>query len=209
MCDQLLAGPGFAVDQHGDVGVGQPANGAEHLLHRRRLADDLGRARLGGGGGQALLFLGMLEGALDQRHGLVDVERLGQVLEGAALVAGYRAVQVGVRGHDDHRQARVQLADACQQVEAAGPGHADVGDDHVRLLASQAGEYTVGTVETLGGHAFLLQGLFQYPADGTIVVDNPDGFTAAHGVVAPCSSGRKIENTVWPGWLSHSIRPWC
>ncbi len=39
---QLLAGAGLAVDQHGDIGVGQPADGAEHLLHGRCLADDVG-----------------------------------------------------------------------------------------------------------------------------------------------------------------------
>jgi hypothetical protein len=34
--DQLLAGAGLAVDQDGDVRARQPADGAEHLLHRRR-----------------------------------------------------------------------------------------------------------------------------------------------------------------------------
>ena len=175
MGDQLLAGTRFAVDQHGDVGMAEAADGAEYLLHRRRLADDLRRARLVRRQLQALLLLGVLVGALDQGDRLVDVERLGQVFEGAALVGGHRAVEVGMRGHDDHRQARMQFADLRQQVEAAGAGHADIGDDHVRLLPAEAADHAVGAVEAHRGHAFLLQGLFQYPADGAVVVDDPDG----------------------------------
>ncbi|MCY1432524.1 hypothetical protein D9M71_485250 [compost metagenome] len=189
--------------------MAEAADGAEDLLHGRRFADDLRGACLARRGFQALLFLGVLVGALDQGNRLVDVEGLGQVLEGAALVGSDRAVQVGVGGHDDHRQARVQVADLRQQVEATDARHADVRDDHVRLLPGEATEQAVGALETLRVHAFLLQGLFQDPADGPVVVDNPDGFSTAHDEEAPCSSGRKIEKTVWPGWLSHSIRPWC
>ncbi|MND82194.1 hypothetical protein D3C80_740170 [compost metagenome] len=111
--------------------------------------------------------------------------------------------------HDDHRQTRVLIANLRQQVQTTGTGHADIGDDHVRLLPSQAAHDPVGAVEALGGHAFLLQGFFQDPADGAVIVDDPDSFTTAHEAVAPCSRGRKIEKVVWPGWLSHSIRPWC
>ncbi|MNV65228.1 hypothetical protein D3C71_1579160 [compost metagenome] len=88
------------------------------------------------------------------------------------------------------------LADLRQQVEATGTGHTDVGNDHVRLLACQTPHDAIGAVEALGGHAFLLQGFFQDPADGAVVVDDPYGFTATHDGVTPCSSGRKIENTV-------------
>ncbi|MNF42372.1 hypothetical protein D3C84_234190 [compost metagenome] len=83
--------------------MAEATDGAEHFLHGRRFADDFRGARLAGWDFQALLLLGVLEGALDQRHGLVHVERLGQVLEGAALVGGHRAVQVGMGGHDDDR----------------------------------------------------------------------------------------------------------
>jgi hypothetical protein len=40
---QFLAGAAFAGDEHGDVALAQPADGAEHVLHGRRLAQHLGR----------------------------------------------------------------------------------------------------------------------------------------------------------------------
>ena len=145
--------------------MAQAANGPKHLLHGRRFADDF----RGGGQrrrhGQALLFLGVLIGALDQGHGVINIKRFGQVFECPALVGRHCAVQVGMSRHDDHRQARVLLADFGEQVQAAGTGHADIGNDHVRLLASQSAHDPIGTVETLCGHAFLLQGFFQDPAD--------------------------------------------
>ena len=44
--DQLLAGAGLAGDQHRDVGGRDLLDLAEHLLHRRRRADDLAEADL-------------------------------------------------------------------------------------------------------------------------------------------------------------------
>ena len=158
MGHQLLAGTRFAIDQHGDVGMAEATDGAEHLLHRRCLAYDLRCVMTVGRLLLVLLFLGVLVGALDQRHGVVDVERLGRYSK-APPVGSHRAVQVGVRGHDDHRQARVLLADLREHVQAAEAGHADVGDDHIRLLAGEAGQHAVSAVEALRGHAFLLQGL--------------------------------------------------
>ena len=145
--------------------MAQAANGTKHLLHRRGFADDFRRRGQRRRHGQALLLLGVLVGALDQRHGVIDIKRLGQVFECAALIGRYRAVQIGMSGHDDDRQARVLFADFGEQVQTAGAGHADIGNDHVRLLASQSAHDPIGTVETLCGHAFLLQGFFQDPAD--------------------------------------------
>ena len=110
---QFLAGAGFAVDQHRDVGAGQTANGAEYLLHGRRLTDDLGGFAFGF---RVLYRLAavLIDGALHQVHGLIHVEGLGHVFEGAALIGGYRTVQIGVGGHDDHRNAGVLAVDVVQ-----------------------------------------------------------------------------------------------
>jgi hypothetical protein len=46
------------------------------------------------------------DGPAHQVDGLVDVEGLGQVFEGAALEGRNGGVEVGIGGHDDDRQVR-------------------------------------------------------------------------------------------------------
>src|SRR5690606_35686586 len=138
----------------------------------------------------------------------VDVERLGQIFEGAPLIGGHRTVQIGVCRDDDNRQPREQLADAGQQLQSAAAGHADIADQHIgTLLAAQPRHGAVGIVETYRLQAILLQGLFQYPADGAIVINDPDigGWIHSWSPVM----GRKRVKVVCPGTLSHSISPWC
>ena len=83
---QLLAGAGLAGDHHREVGRHQAGERAVDLLHRRRAADQR----------QALALLrrmrargteaaGADSARFDDRDQLVEVERLGQVFERAAL----------------------------------------------------------------------------------------------------------------------------
>ena len=67
-----------------DVRLREPADRAEHFLHRRRLAEDLGRLAAAASSVD-FLAQALLDRAADQLDRLVDVEGLGQVLEGAAL----------------------------------------------------------------------------------------------------------------------------
>ena len=174
--DQLFTGTGFAVDQHRDVGVRQAADGAKDLLHGWRFTDDLGGAGLQCFFVLRFLLVGMGQRAADQGDGLVYVKGLGQVLEGTTLVGGNGAVEIRVGGHDDHWQLRITLAHGGQQIQAAGAGHADVADENVRMLALQTRQGGVCAVKGDRLHAFLLQGFLQYPADGAVVVDDPDVF---------------------------------
>ena len=105
--DQLLAGARFAGDQHRHARARQAADGAEHLLHRGRLAEQLAESSRLGCGLRAAAALRWRAARAHELDGLVDVERLRQVFERAALVGGHRAVEVRVRGHHDDRQRRV------------------------------------------------------------------------------------------------------
>jgi len=64
------------------VRLREPPDGAEHFLHRRRLAEDL-RRRFADFG-DAFLPHALFHRAPDHLDGVVDVERLGQVFVGPA-----------------------------------------------------------------------------------------------------------------------------
>jgi hypothetical protein len=181
---QLLAGAGFAGDQHRDVALRQAADGPEHILHRRRLPQHLGRrahALLG-----HFLALAFLDGAADQFHRLGQIEGFGQVLEGAALEGGDGAVEVRERRHDDHGQAGQFFLDLAQQVQARAPRHADVADQHLRAALVSRGfqglEHFARVGEAAGGKAIAQQGLLQHEADRLVIINYPDRL---HGAGVP------------------------
>ena len=205
---QLLAGAGRAVDEDSDAGAGKPADGAEHLLHGRRFAQDLLRCRRRQSVGAGLLGTG--KGALHHGHCFVDVEGFGQVLKGALVVGRHGAVEVRVRRHDDDWKVRVALAQSLQKAEAVHAWHADVGDNRGRRLLQQTGKGLVGVGEGVAGDSRSLHGFLQHPADGSIVIDNPHWRILAWRHL-PSSlawvSGRMMEKAVRPGRLAHSIMP--
>ena len=115
--DELLAGARLAGDEHRRVRLRQPADRAEHLLHRRRLAQHLRRlapiaAATGAGAGASAIARRI------SATRVVDVERLRQVLERAALERRDGAVEVRVRGHDDHRELRDSAPSPCRAARA-------------------------------------------------------------------------------------------
>jgi hypothetical protein len=168
---------------HRDVALAQAADGAEHVLHRRRLPQHLGRrahALLG-----HFLALAFLHRAADQLHRLGQIEGLGQVLEGAALEGRHGAVQVGERRHDDHGQAGQLFLDLAQQVQARAPRHADVADQDLRAVlvgGFQRLEHFAGVGEAAGGKVIAQQGLLQHEADGLVIINDPDRL---HGAGVP------------------------
>ena len=129
--DELLAGAGLAGDEHGGARLRQPSDRAKDLLHRGRLAQHLRRAarrRL-----DRRLRGRFRHRAPDERHGMIDVERLRQVFEGAALEGRDGAVQVRVRGHDDHGKARKALLHLVEEREPRLARHPDVRDEHAGI----------------------------------------------------------------------------
>ncbi len=170
--DELLAGARFAGNQHSHARARQPADRLEHVLHRGRLADDpRRRLRLG--------LLCRAARSLPRRaryelHRFVDVERLRQVLERAALVRGHRAVQVGVRRDHDHRDIGIGPREPLHELEAAHIGHSNVGHEHVGPIALERGEELPAGIERARNHVRLLQRLLEHPAHRLVVVDDPN-----------------------------------
>ena len=208
--DQLLAGARFAGDEHRHRRARQTTDGAEHLLHRRRLAEQLGRTAVIARARRGALHA--LRRASHEIDDLVDVEGLRQVLEGAALVGGDRVAEVGVGGHHDDRQLRPRRVDAAQQIETGLPRHPDIGEQHIGRIAAQRLERRLGGLEDARQHAAALQRALEHPTDRGVVIDQPDAQRPrAHGTdsvadgAAPSGSSRL--NTVRPGSLSNSMLP--
>jgi len=204
---QFLTRAALTVDEHRYIGMGQPANGPENLLHGGGFPNDLRILAPGfhvgcpaGGATLAAVF----NGAAEQFQGLVHVKGFGQVLEGARLIGRDGAVQIRVGGHDDNRHIRVILPDGFEKTDAVNAGHSDVADDRIRDFCFQARQHAFPGLETDGGHAGLGQRTVENPADAPVVVDDPDSRVLSH---SEDSSGRKMIKRVWPGLLSHSTRP--
>jgi hypothetical protein len=173
---QFLAGAGLAGDEHRGLALAQAADGAEHVLHGRRLAQH-GLARQAGiQPGHFLDAAAFLQGPVDEFQGVVHVEGLGQVFEGAALEGGDRRIQVGIGGHDDDGQAGLLGLDLLHELQAAHARHADVRHHRAGGFPVQGAQGRLGGVEDAVGQVFPRQGLLEHPSDGAVVVDDPDGF---------------------------------
>ncbi|MNZ62863.1 hypothetical protein D3C78_809970 [compost metagenome] len=147
--DQLLAGAGFAIDQHDrQVHVGHVAFRLQHLAHhglqrhdRRRLADQ--RIQPGPPGiaaaieRQAVLQLLGFEGLVDQQLEFGQHHRLGQVIERAGLHRLHGALHVAVGGHHHHLDLGVLAAHLTDQLHTAQARQGIVGEQHVGMLAGE------------------------------------------------------------------------
>ena len=70
-----------------------------------------------------------------------------------------------MRGHYDDRQSRMLAANDLQQLQAAGAGHAHVGDEHVGFGATERCQRAFRLLEGARLHAALPQGFLQHPAN--------------------------------------------
>ena len=152
--------------------------------------------------------------ARDQGDRLIDVERLRQVLVRTALIGGYRAVEIGVAGHDDHREMRIAGRDLAEEFQSVHIGHADVGDDRVGLAQPQPCVHAVSSIEPFDGEYGPPQRALEHPPDRLVIVDDPDLAHAAHRSPPPSadsmdSIGSRMLNVVCPGRLVHSMIPPC
>ena len=111
--DEFLAGAALAGDEHARVGRGDQRDPLEDGLHRRAAADDRVRVTasivLSSARALAPGSPGRVRRPLRGVERLVEVERLGEVVERAALDGLDGGVQVAVRGDDDDRRRRGDL----------------------------------------------------------------------------------------------------
>jgi hypothetical protein len=106
----------------------------------------------------------------------VAVERLGEVVEGAAPHGVDHVGRVGgVARHDDDRQVAPELARLVEQLEAAHPGQLDVEDGEVEGLGLEQLERLLGAAGVGELVALRLEDPAHGAADVRLVVDDEDG----------------------------------
>ena len=183
--DELFPGSRLAGNEDGRARLRKPADRAEHFLHRGRLAENFRfRKRL-----VCLAFApSLLERAPDEVDRLVDVERLGGTRRRRPGTPRPRC-RGRVRGHDDDGHRGMALLHRLQELGRA-PRHADVGDEHLGRRAGERVERFLRRRKRVVRDAFPAERLLDHPADGTVVVDDPDRF---HLI------GSRILNIVRPG----------
>jgi hypothetical protein len=173
--DQLLAGAGLAGDQYRQAARCDLADRAEQLAHHGAAADQavVGRGRTWHGGSRH-------DGAFGQRavrrgDRQVQIERLGQVIECAKPVSGRGGRDIGECAHHDHRETHRLHGQSFEQLQAAGSGHAHIGEQQIRRRIGERGERSLGILERTRMPARLAQRCAQHHAHRAIVVDDPYG----------------------------------
>ena len=114
--------------------------------------------------------------AADQRDRVVDVERLGQVLERAALERGDRAVEVRVRRHDDDRHVRDSAPSPwSSSARPDSPGMRMSDTSTCGRASAERLHHLVRRGERLVRNALARERLLEHPANRAVVVDDPHG----------------------------------
>jgi len=119
---------------------------------------------------------GRLQGLLDDHGKLVQVHRLGQVVEGAQLHRLHGALHRPVGGHHHHRHLRDLLADALQDLQAGHVRQPVVQCQEVAVLFLEQGEGLPSGLRLAHAVALLLQALADRPADQLLVLDDQNAF---------------------------------
>ncbi len=214
--DELLAGAALAFDEDRRVALRDAADRLEDLLHRAAGADErdaglVAAADLVADPTDRARQLVHLRGAGDERAHLVEVEGLGEVVEGAALHRLDR-VRHGVlrRDHDDDEPGDLRSRDPLQHVETAQVRHPDVENGDVDVAAGQGGEGVGAGRDGLDVVPGLRQGGAEHQPDRFFVVGDED---SCHDQIRPLvasATGRLTRKRVpRPGSLSTPMVPPC
>ncbi len=184
--DELFAGAALAGDEDWDVGGGDGFDGAEDAAHRLGLSDDAFEAGLVEFGLEAVVLVAEedgLGGAVDEVAEDFQVEGLLDEVVDAEFEGGAGGGDIAVGGDEDGLRGGLEALGAFEDFEArvgavggdggkargreaAGGGHAQVGDDDVE-----------------GAEAEFLEGVFDGVDDGADVAGAAESVGHHVGVV--------------------------
>ena len=173
----FLAGTGRAADQHAAAGGGHPLQCGAHLVDLRARAGQLdinAHPLL-----QRLIFAAQalgFSGAAHHQQQLFGLERLFDIIIGAALDGGDRGIKVAVPGNHHDRQGRIARFHGVQQLD---PVHAtalqpDIENDKAGPAFGQRHECAFGMGSGAGFKALIAQHAGHQLADIGFIVDDQD-----------------------------------
>ena len=112
----------------------------------------------------------------DHQHQPVGLERLLDVVVGAALDGGDGGLDVAVTGDDHHRQVRVRLLDDVEHLESveAAALQPDVENDELRPALLDGLQGLVGIARQARAVPVVLQDAGDHLADVRFIVDDQD-----------------------------------
>ena len=204
--EDALAGAGLALDQdraarghdpprllgEGPNGGRGPGEGVHRLAGLARAPGDL-----------APLLALALEQPLHHDEEGRQLHRLGQELVGALLDRAHGQVDRGVPGEHHHRQRRVDLAQARQEVEGRSVGQHVVEDDRVGVPVAHEPLGRGDGLRLLDLEALALEEVPDPEADPGLVVDDQDlrqGFSRTRA--RRLSHGGRTASRAGPGLSS-------
>jgi hypothetical protein len=167
--DQLLAGAGFAVQEHRYRQRRDARNGVVDLDDRRIVAHD---HRLGAELDLGASPRGRLHGRVDPRHQGLHLEGLGEVIEDAEPARRGGGLDRPVGGHEDDPRVGAGFAGVLEELDAGAVSEIDVGDDHVEIRRLESLSRLVGRRRRANLESFLAEGQGHHLAHGRVVVDD-------------------------------------
>jgi len=174
--DQLLARAALAGDEHARLARRHQRDPLEHHLHGGTGADHLFRRldaflrRLT----RRLLKRPALEGAGDGVERLIEIKRLGEIVERAPFDRPHRGRKIAERRHDNDRRIARQLFELGERRQSVEARQTHVEHDGVgRLLLGQTKRFLRRRND---GDLMpeLRERLLERPADGFLVIDNQE-----------------------------------
>ena len=174
--EHILPGAALACQQHGNVGACRLASRVERAEHQRaRRLEQHGL--VDGAPEPAVLPLERLhlEHAREEKPGMVQRERLHEVVVRAGAHRLDRLRDGGVRRHQHDDRVGPLAADLAQQREAVHAGHADVREDHVELGPPERRERRGSIRDRFHRVAEAADVRREMRADVLLVVDDEDG----------------------------------
>ena len=181
--DQLLADPGFALEQDRDVGRRRFLGGAQRRLHVRAARDHVLERQRAGAGALEPLELGLEriggERVAQRNLQALGTRRLDHEIGGAGAHRRDHVVDAAVRGLHDDRNAEARLLEPRQNAEPVEIRHDQVEHDGIGLRGAGAEQALERGVAAFDRNRLVAEpadhGLEQ-PALHGIVVDDQDRF---------------------------------